>query len=150
MFNKANKYKITMYFSSALSTATKIESNTQTGRKYAASTALLILSHFSLYVWHLFLLHQQNCSHPQVLNHRKSTEEMKYTGLGGVEMFIRIRRAKLIFSLIFSLGLSCSIYCRHKVFLKLKKILIQQQKYNNICILETQHAKFRNKLCYYC
>lgn len=127
IFNKANKYKAAMYFSSALSTAIKIESNTQTVCKYAASTAVLILSLFSVYVWHLFLLHQQDCSHLQVLNHIKSTEKkMQHTGLGGVGMFIRTRRAKLTFSLIFSLKLFCSIYYRHKVFLKLRKILIQQ------------------------
>lgn len=38
---------------------------------------------------------------------------------------------------------------RYALFLKLRKILIQQQRSNNIGMWEAKHAKLRNKLCHF-
>lgn len=110
------------------------------------STAMLISSLYSLYIWHLFLLHRQDCSQLQILN--KHTKRMQLSVYGGQEHSFGLEGLYYFF-LIFCLRFLCNIYYRYSVFLKLRKILIQQQRSNNIVILEAKHAKFRNKLCHY-
>lgn len=126
IFNKANKYKIAMYFSSALSTAIKIESNTNCMQICSLYCSVNFVTLQRVCLAFIFIASTGLQSSPGTESHKEHRKKMQHTGLGGVGMFIRTRRAKLTFSLIFSLRLFCSIYYRHKVFLKLRKILIQQ------------------------
>lgn len=77
---------------------------------------------------------------------KSSQKENATHCLWRVAAFIWIIGTKLIFLYIFTLMFLWNIYYRYVVFFKIRKILIEQQRSNNIGILGTKHAKFTNCL----
>lgn len=139
-----------MYISAALPMATiRRESKIKTSCKYAVSyCSVNFVTLHLVCLWHLFLLHREECSQLQGLK-KKAGKENATCWVWRVESLIWTTGTKLIFLHICTLMFLCHIKYRYALFLKLRKILIQQQRSNNIGIWETKHAKLRNKLCHF-
>lgn len=136
-----------MYLSAALLPTIKIQRKSQAICKYAAFYCNVNFVTLQL-VYLAFIFIAQTGLQSASDTEQAHKKRMQLSVYGGQEHSFGLEGLYYFF-LIFCLRFLCNIYYRYSVFLKLRKILIQQQRSNNIVILEAKHAKFRNKLCHY-